>query len=238
MEGAIPKTDKSFSVTEGDKTCFIRNTKSMKILGVHLDEKISWEPQVKSIKSKTSRIIRNLARTTHVLPLKSRRILYDALVTPHFNYCDTVWGGLSKKLTKDLQRTGNFAAKALLGKKKRDSATDALVKLNMMPLEDKRSVHLGVLVHKLNRNIGPKQLVENYKGLIDRGHSHQTRMASRRQMNQVQHSSSRFERSTIYRAVDTWNTIPDKIRQIESTSAFKRQYQAHLLSNFKMDART
>ena len=228
----------SFSVVEGDKSCSIENAKSMKVLGVHLDENITWETHVKSIKSKASRIIRNLARTTHILPLHCRRILYDALVTPHFSYCDTVWGGMSKRLEENLQRTGNFAAKALLGMKKRDSAKDALIKLNMMPLKDKRSVHLGVLVHKLNKNIGPKQLIENYKGLIERTHSHQTRMASRGDMNHLQHRSGRFERSTIHRAANNWNTIPGDIRQIENSTSFKKSYQSHLLSKFQTDART
>ena len=223
----------SFSVREGGKSCTIENTEKMKILGVYLDEDISWKAQVKSVKSKASRIIRNLARTTHVLPLKQRRILYDALVTPHFNYCDTVWGGMSQRLNDDLQRTGNFAAKALLGMKKKDSAKDALLQLNMMPFKDKRSVHLGVLVHKLNKNIGPKELIQNYKGMIERTHSHQTRMASRGDMNHIQHRSSKFEKSTIHRALNTWNSIPDNIRQIDSTGAFKRSYQAHLLSIFQ-----
>ena len=124
----------SFSVREGDHVCNIESTKRMKILGVHLDERLTWECQIKAIKSRTYRIIRNLARTSSVLPLRSRRLLYDALVTPHFSYCDIVWGGLSKKLSNDLQKAGNFAAKSLLGMKKKDSATEALLRLDMMPL--------------------------------------------------------------------------------------------------------
>ena len=158
-------------------------------------------------------------------------------MTPHFSYCDTVRGGLSKGLCSDLQKAENFAAKSLLGMKKKESATQALLKLNMMPLEDKRSVHLGVLVHKLNKNIGPRQLVDNYKGLIVRRHSYQTRMRTRGGMNSIQHSTSKFEKSTVQRAISTWNSIPDDIRKIDSTTTFKRHYQAHLLANFR-EART
>ena len=169
--------------------------------------------------------------------MKSRRLLYDALVTPHLNYCDTVWGGMSKGLCADLQKVGNYAAKSLLGLKRKDSATDALLKLNMMPLKEKRSVHLGVLVHKLNKSSGPTQLIDNYKGLIESRHSYQTRTKTRGDMNSLQHGTSRFENSTISRAIFTWNSIPDEIRKIDSTSTFKRHYQAHLLAKFK-DART
>ena len=210
----------------------------MKILGVFLDEELSWEHQVRSIKSRTFNIIRNLARTAHILPMTSRRQLYDALVTPHFSYCDTVWGGLSKGLTRELQKAGNFAAKSMLGLKKRASATSALLRLNMMPLEQKRMVHTGVLVHKLKRGIGPAHLVQEYGGLSRCGHQYQTRSKSRGDMKTITHRTCKFEQSTLQRATQTWNSIPESIRSIDNTSSFKRQYQAHLLNLFQRDTGT
>ena len=82
-----------FNVNEGSNTTTIESSNKLKVLGVIIDEGLTWEPQIKSIKSKTYRITRNLARTTSALTLKSRKFLYDALVTPHFSYCDTVLGG-------------------------------------------------------------------------------------------------------------------------------------------------
>ena len=161
-----------------------------------------------------------------------------ALVTPHFSYCDTVRGGPSRKLSNDLQKAGNFAAKSLLGLKKKDSPTEALLRLNMMPLEHKRTVHLGVMVHKLHNHTGPKQMVDNYRSLMERAHRYPTRSSTRGDMTSLQHNSSRFERSTLQRAIRTWNAIPLDIRNIDSTATFKRNFQAHLLASYKEDART
>ena len=107
------------TVMDGHLQKTIETCNSMKILGVIVDDKLNWDKHVKKVKQRTQRITSNLARTTHVLPLKSRRTLYDALVTPHFNYCDVVWGGISTTRADTLQKTGNFAAKALLGMKKK-----------------------------------------------------------------------------------------------------------------------
>ena len=181
----------SFTVTEDGNSKQILSKKKMKILGVVLDERLTWRDHVKHVKSKASRTIRNLARTTHVLPLKSRKTLYDALVTPHFSYCDVVWGGASKTLTNDLQKTGNFAARTLLGMKKRESATEALNKLNMMPLERKREVHLGVITHKLLQGKGPKNLVSECQSLTKRQHSHNTRSTKKRDMSIISHRTSK-----------------------------------------------
>ena len=210
----------------------------MKILGVVLDENLTWEHHVKFVKAKSFRIIRNLARTASVLPMTSRRLLYDALVTPHFSYCDTVWGGLSKGLSAELQKAGNFAAKSLLGLKKRASATDALVRLNMMPLDLKRNLHTGVLVHKLRKEVGPWQLVKEYGQQSKTHHQYQTRSRARGDMRTQTHNTSRFEKSTLQRATLTWNSIPEDIRNIDCTSTFKRKYQSHLLTGFIQNART
>ena len=224
----------NFTVQEGKSSTSIENSNKMKILGVLLDEKLTWEHQVKSVKAKTFRIIRKLARTAHILPMSSRRQLYDALVTPHFSYCDTVWGGLSKGLSMELQKAGNFAARSLLGLKKRASATFALVKLNMMPLEQKRMVHTGVLVHKIRKGTGPAYLLNEYGMQSTRGH--QTRSKTRGDMKTLSHNTAKYERSTLQRATQTWNSIPVDIRNIENTSNFKRKYQGHLLNRFKQDA--
>ena len=201
-----------------------------------MDDKLTWKHHVKYVKSKTCRIISNLARTTSSLPLRSRRTLYDALVTPHFSYGDVVWDGTTAGLSRDLQKAGNFAAQSLLGMKKRDSATIALQKLNMMPLAEKRKVHLGVMTHKLVNSRGPSELIQAYQELTEARHGHNTRSASRRDMRTLTHNTSRFNTSTMQRASKLWNTIPESIRALDSTSSFKRQFQGHLQDNFNHDS--
>ena len=72
----------NFTVQDGEKQSTIESADKMKILGVVLDENLTWEHHVRFVKAKSFRIIRNLARTSSVLPMTSRRLLYDALVTP------------------------------------------------------------------------------------------------------------------------------------------------------------
>ena len=146
-----------------------------------------------------------------MLPIKSRRTLYDALVAPHYNYCVIIWDGTAKKNASELQKSGNFAAKALLGAKKRSSAKAALDKLGMMPLTEKRKVHMGVFMHKVINGIGPRDLVGRYKRLLDRGHSHHTRAAAREDLIISAHRTSRYDDSTQQRAVKCWNSIPFNI---------------------------
>ena len=104
------------TVQEANKSIKITSKESMKVLGVKIDQKLSWEHHIASIKKKTCNAIRNIARTSEVLPIKYRILLHEALVTPHYNYCDVIYDGCSEKAKADLQRNQNYAARALLGK--------------------------------------------------------------------------------------------------------------------------
>ena len=222
-------------VQDGNVRKFIKTSNSMKILGVVVDNKLTWAKHISKVKQLTHRTIANLARTTHVLSLKSRRTLYDALVAPHFNYCDIVWDGASTTNSKALQKTGNYAARALLGWKKRSSATEALHQLNMMPLANKRTVHLGVFAHKIMQSNGPRDLTERYKKMFTKTHGHHTRQAARQDMKTLTRRTARFDSSTQCRAAQCWNSIPTDIRSIADTSSFKKRFQNFLLCKYKSD---
>ena len=119
FSGKRKTEDVLIQVQDGNDIKWIKTTRSMKILGVIVDDQLSWKNHISKIKQRTHTTITNLARTTHVLPLKSRKILYDALVAPHFNYCDIIWDGTSTTQANTLQKTANFAARSLLGAKKK-----------------------------------------------------------------------------------------------------------------------
>ena len=106
------------NVTEGNKNICIQSKDRMKVLGVTVDQKLSWNDHITAIKKKTSNAIRNIARTTNILPLRSRQLLIEALATPHYNYCDVIYDGCSERAKKNLQTNQNYAAIALLGEKK------------------------------------------------------------------------------------------------------------------------
>ena len=71
--------------------------KSIKVLGINIDNELNWDKQVNAVNKKAKYSVYNLSRVNHLLPLKTCLILYNSLVAPHFSYTDTVWGGCSRK---------------------------------------------------------------------------------------------------------------------------------------------
>ena len=172
----------------------------------------------------------NLNRVNQLAPKKERLILYNSLVAPHLNYADTIWGGCGSKNTNKLQRTQNAAVKSMLGRKKQDSATEALKTANLHPLEEKRRIHEAVYAHKALKGNLPTAICRQYQ-------QQQSQMNNRSTARQVLtipiHRTELYKKSPLYRTIKTWNSIPDDIKHTETTTSFRKKFQSHLLNTFK-----
>ena len=105
-------------VKEEGKLKLLKPKKTIKILGVHIDDQLTWDIQIQYVRKKATNSIRNLHRVNQLIPLKHRLLLYNSLVATHYNYADTAWAGCGVTNEKKLQTTQNFAARSILGWKK------------------------------------------------------------------------------------------------------------------------
>ena len=200
MESLQQMLKMKFKVTDEGKIIFIKPKSEIKILGVYLDENVTWKRQVSEVRKKASNAIRNLHRINNIVPVKHRVQLYNALVDPHFSYCDVIWGGCGVVNAKRLQTTQNYAVKSILGKRKRDSATDALTQLKFLNLKQRRSVHEAVFSHKALNKKQPDSINRQYESLIPISN---TRAASTKTLNLPRHKTAKYQHSLLYRSIKT-----------------------------------
>ena len=75
----------------------IEHKPSTKLLGVHIDEMLTWDNQIKHISSKVSNGLRMLYLARKLTDnQETLKTIYYSLVQPYFDYCDVVWGDCSK----------------------------------------------------------------------------------------------------------------------------------------------
>ena len=117
----------------------ISHKPSTKLLGVHIDEMLTWDNQIKHISSKVSNGLRMLylARklTNNEETLKT---IYYSLVQPYFDYCDFVWGDCSKTPADKLQKLQNRAARIITWADYSIRSSDVLNTLAWSNLEERR----------------------------------------------------------------------------------------------------
>ena len=210
-------------VTNGDETKILIGEKSLKLLGVHIDQNLDWNRQITHVKQKAVNSIRNLNRINQLIPMKQRRILYTSLVTPHFSYADIIWNNCGSSNCNKIQQAQNYAAKSMLGLGKSTSSTQALKKLEMIPLHDKRKINLAALEEKAPENI---------QNLYLKQQSFQkNRATEKRILNFPKHKLQLYQEGTFYTSIKAWNAVPTHLKNTTLTT-FKKNLQTYTTKQY------
>ena len=115
----------------------------------------------------------------------------------------------------------------MLGLKRRESSELALKTANLLSLNEKRKIHEAVYIQKGLTGKLPTAISEEYSEHLSLKNN---RSAERRTLTIPMHNTHQYENSPLYRTIKTWNSIPQEIRDTE-TSTFKQTYQRHLHNN-------
>ena len=62
------------------------------ILGVYIDENITWKTHIHKLKTKLTSALFAINRTKHILPHEALKTLYFALIQSHLTYGIHAWG--------------------------------------------------------------------------------------------------------------------------------------------------
>ena len=63
----------------------------VKLLGVKIDERLTFDDHISALRAKASHQISALRRIVKYLTMDNRMSIYNAFIASNFNYCNTVW---------------------------------------------------------------------------------------------------------------------------------------------------
>lgn len=129
------------SITLSVNGISLSQVRSVKSLGVNIDENLTWENHVESIRLKVSRNIATLRRLKPILTQKNLVSLYRAIIEPYFIYCSIVWDSLRQTLDKSLQILQNRAARVITGAHFSTSSSKLLKELGWMNIQEMRYIN-------------------------------------------------------------------------------------------------
>ena len=121
-------------------------------MGVHIDEMLTWDNQIKHISSKVSNGLRMLYLARKLTDnQETLKTIYYSLVQPYFDYCDVVWGDCSKTSADKLQKLQNKEAWIITrADYTLSGSSDVLNSLERSNLEERTKRHLLVTLFKVS----------------------------------------------------------------------------------------
>ena len=195
---------------------------SVKVLGVSLDSGLKWEHHIATIVRRCYCVLIGLARIRCRVPRETRRLLVEALVFPHLQYCMCVWGSCSATQKRRLQKCINFAARVVSGLGYRQHVSGTLRELgwsdvgNMLRKRDMLTMYR--LVHDEN---APELLRSRIVSRADVS-TRSTRSVSDGHLEVPRARTEFARRSFFIRAIRTWNGLTPATRSSPTMATFKR----------------
>ncbi|XP_068720798.1 uncharacterized protein [Montipora capricornis] len=136
----------------------IKQVSSVKSLGVHIDENLSWNIHIGKIAKKIASGIEAIKRCRPFVNRTTLESVFNALVQPYFNYCSEVWGHCNKSLSNKPQGLQNRAA-CILTFSSYDTSVDPLFEqLNWKWLDTQRQIQVTTMVYKSIHGLAPDYL--------------------------------------------------------------------------------
>ena len=135
---------------KGDK---LQVVESERLLGLHVDNFLSWKAHIQNIHNTIAGKLTLLCRIKQYLPYKARKTFYNSYILPHMDYCSTLWGSAttSDRIYKLHRRT----AAILTDSEYWAQSYPLLEQLNWLPLPERDKYRQSQVVYKAVNGLAP-----------------------------------------------------------------------------------
>ena len=94
----------------------LKKVDKVKFLGVIIDDKLNWEPQIENLTNKLNLSMVMIKRITKFVPKSQYMKIYDALFKSHLSYCISSWGGIPNYKLQSIFSIQKRCVRLLFGK--------------------------------------------------------------------------------------------------------------------------
>ena len=175
--------------------------------------------------------LRQISTIRQFLTEDATRKLVCAFVLSRLDYCSSLLSGCPKYLIDRLQKVQNSAARLIFKTRKRDHVTPLLKSLHWLPVQARIDYKLSVLCHNFFSGCAPKyfdRLLSVYAPSRPLRSSTDNRLLCVPRVRTV----SFGERSFYFCGPKQWNSLPPHVRNIQSTSSFKKALKTYLFNKY------
>ena len=195
----------------------INQVSSVKSLGVHIDENLSWNMHIEKIAKKIASGIGAIKRCRPFINRTTLESVFNALVQPYFNYCSEVWGHCNKSLSNRLQKLQNRAARILTFSSYDTSADPIFEQLNWKRLDTQRQIQVATMVYKSIHGLAP-----DYLGSLFTKYDPPYNLRNSENKLAVPLPRTNFLKNSFsYNGAVIWNSLSPELRQAKSLQSFR-----------------
>ena len=204
--------------------------KSVKYLGVILDEVLSFSDHIQCVTSKDARNIGVIRKMKHFFPQLVLRLLCCSLVHPYLLYYCSVWSSTFAVHLKPLRMLQNAVIRILNGCDSRFSVTSAYIKIRIMPLGGQFIFYRCQFMFDLLYYLAPDCFGNNFI-TVSQSHNYNVRIFAEFRKRPKKSTRSGFPMRQVLPVV--WNMIPVSLSEETERPAFRELLRNHCLGCYE-----
>jgi len=192
-----------------------------KDLGVHVDCHLKFREQAAAAISKASRILAVIRRSFSVIDETTLPLLFRAMVRPHLEYANTVWGPFNRNDQKRIERVQRRATRLVASVRDRPYE-ERLRVLKLPSLYYRRRRGDMITVYQVLRqgvDVDAPKFFSTATSSTTRGH--QLKLLKPRAVSRVRRNAFSV------RVINEWNALPPSVIDAPSINAFKARLDRH-----------
>ena len=192
---------------------------SDKILGIFVDDSLTWSHHVKHVCKKISSYIWLLSKIKHFLSQAHRVQFYKSYIQPHIDFCNIVWGNSSESNKMKIFRLQKRACRIILNYHVEDSHA-ALSSLKILSVYDRLFLRKAKFMFKVYHELTPKYISENFTRRNEMDMSVHLRSTATGCFVPPLPKKECFKRSMRYSGCLIWNSLPSQVKSAQTAETF------------------
>jgi hypothetical protein len=201
---------------------------STKLLGIYIDNCLSWDKQIEYLSNKLSPKLGVLYRLSKFTPSYLLNTIYSTLIQPDIDYCISIWGNCAATYLNKIQSLQNRAVRILCNVYDWNVSSSALLsRLSLMSVPIRRDYFIGILMFKTVNGFGLEYLLPELT-YVNQYHNYNTRAASNNLIIPNKPNCELYKTSMHYKGIQLWNKLPVSMKNLEDITQFKFTFKNHL----------
>ena len=192
------------------------NSSEEKLLGVHIDSKLSFDHYVSKLCQNASNKLYALARISPHMDHNKLRILMRAFITSQFQYCPLVWMFHNRQLNQKINKIQERALR-ITYKDTESTFRDLLQKDCAVTIHTKNLQVLMTEMYKTRNDLNPSFMQEIFR----ENTTHYNLRNNNEFIQPSVRSVNNGSESVRFKGPQLWQTLPLTIRNSESLYQFK-----------------
>lgn len=214
----------NFTCSHSDLGDILPISKTVKLLGVHLDSQLSFNDHIASTVTSVNNMLRNLRSIRKYLSRRASENLIHCIITNKLDNCNSLYLGVNRYNIDKLQRMQNNALRFVLNLSPYDNISDHLREAHWLTVDKRVYFKYLVLIWKCLNNKAPIGLSEKLQ--MDSAFNMLLNTSC------FQPLSSFGRRSFSYLAPRLWNALSLDLRTCPVLNIFKRKLKHFLFDSF------